>query len=337
MRIRDTDELLLQIEKKVELAGIGQILDRPDGDMNLNFTSHFNLSKVFKTNALVMDRVTSYMPYLKFEELQFHNLQGLQLADPQYQYTAPIGILLGADIAFSLFKADIKYGHEGPKLQKGIFLLLLRIRSHPIAITADITKMYRQISLHPDDTPNQRIIWRDESGQGCETVENGRKLIRELNQLLQAGGFKLRQWSSNNPTELDTLRETDKSTFYGTDTRWIRLHELTTYEIRGFADASQRAYAAMVYIKMIHNSSIHDIYLLAAKTRVATLKTTTTPRMELCALLFLAQGTRLVCTAMSLNINKVTLWSDSNIVLSPGEYHWIKCSILSYGSTVHHG
>ncbi|UYV61031.1 hypothetical protein LAZ67_1003189, partial [Cordylochernes scorpioides] len=576
---------------RVELAGIGgQILDRPNGVINLNFTSHFNMSRIFKTNALVVDKVTSYMPYLKFEEHQFDHLQGLQLADPQYQYTAPIDILLGADIAFSLFKGAIKYGHEGqpkaiktllgwllfgeiktfqkksrnyqklhtfnctlnnwepifslweeelktkldpfeddfneihfkttherettgryivrllfkdpslfgeskpqaincflrmeqilkqqpqvyqtykdfmqeylvlghmnevkgkgndhkafylphhpiikekssttklrvvfnassktttgyslndilhtgPKLQKDIFPLLLRFRSHPIAISADITKMYRQILVHPEDTPYQRIIWRDESGQslkeyelktltygtscapflairvlkqlahdeqirfptaeailksdfyvddlltGCETVENGRKLIRELDQLLQAGGFKLRQWASNKPTILDTLQETDKSTFYANTLwaakltwdepipvrlqeswkalqndlaslhqvqipRWIGLFEPATYEIHGFADASQRAYAAMVYIKIIHNSSIHEVYLLAAKTRVATLKTTTTPRMELCASLLLAQLTRLVCTAMSLNINKVTLWSDSTIVLS---------------------
>ncbi|UYV61929.1 hypothetical protein LAZ67_1007093 [Cordylochernes scorpioides] len=38
--------------------------------------------------------------------------------------------------------------------------------------------------------------------------------------------------------------------------------------------------------------------------------------MELCASLLLAQLTRLVCAAMSLNINKVTLWSDSTIVLT---------------------
>ncbi|UYV75402.1 hypothetical protein LAZ67_13000148 [Cordylochernes scorpioides] len=59
------------------------------------------------------------MPYLKFEEHKFNHLQGLQLADPQYQYTAPIDILLGADIVFSPFKGAIKYEHEGqPKAIK---------------------------------------------------------------------------------------------------------------------------------------------------------------------------------------------------------------------------
>ncbi|UYV82911.1 hypothetical protein LAZ67_22001357 [Cordylochernes scorpioides] len=107
---------------RIELAGIGgQILDRPNGVINLNFTSHFNMSRIFKTNALVVDKVTSYMPYLKFEEHQFDHLQGLQLADPQYQYTAPIDILLGADIAFSLFKGAFKYVHEELKTKPDPF------------------------------------------------------------------------------------------------------------------------------------------------------------------------------------------------------------------------
>ncbi|UYV82904.1 hypothetical protein LAZ67_22001338 [Cordylochernes scorpioides] len=167
---------------RVELAGIGgQILDRTNGVINLNFTSHFNMSRIFKTNALVVDKVTSYMPYLKFEEHQFDHLQGLQLADPQYQYTAPIDILLGADIAFSLFKGAIKYGHEGPKLQRDIFPFLLRFRSHPIAISADITKMFRQILVHPEDTPYQRIIWRDESGWIFCFFYNCRKPLKKEN------------------------------------------------------------------------------------------------------------------------------------------------------------
>ncbi|UYV66657.1 hypothetical protein LAZ67_4002469 [Cordylochernes scorpioides] len=124
----------------------------------------------------------------------------------------------------------------------------------------------------------------------CETVENGCKFIRELDQLLQAGGFKLRHWTSNKPTVLDKLQETDQSTFnakFGLQEswnalqndlaslhqvqipRWIRLYELTTYEIHGFADASQRAYAAMVYIKIIHTH-----YMIAWLIRDTTRKMT---------------------------------------------------------------
>ncbi|GFQ67374.1 uncharacterized protein TNCT_718081 [Trichonephila clavata] len=47
----------------------------------------------------------------------------------------------------------------GPQLQTDLTTLLLRFRMHKIAITADIEKMYRQITLHDSDF--QRIVWRN--------------------------------------------------------------------------------------------------------------------------------------------------------------------------------
>ncbi|UYV81257.1 hypothetical protein LAZ67_20000524 [Cordylochernes scorpioides] len=34
------------------------------------------------------------------------------------------------------------------------------LRTYPVAITADIEKMYRQIRIHPEDADYQRILWR---------------------------------------------------------------------------------------------------------------------------------------------------------------------------------
>ncbi|GFQ94818.1 integrase catalytic domain-containing protein [Trichonephila clavata] len=47
----------------------------------------------------------------------------------------------------------------GPQLQTDLTTLLLRFRMHKIAITADLEKMYRQITLHDSDF--QRIVWRN--------------------------------------------------------------------------------------------------------------------------------------------------------------------------------
>ncbi|XP_050535050.1 uncharacterized protein LOC126902072 [Daktulosphaira vitifoliae] len=51
---------------------------------------------------------------------------------------------------------------EGPKVQFDIFHILLRFRLHPIAITADVAKMYRQILLHIRDCNLQRILYRSQ-------------------------------------------------------------------------------------------------------------------------------------------------------------------------------
>ncbi|XP_077292805.1 uncharacterized protein LOC143915858 [Arctopsyche grandis] len=59
--------------------------------------------------------------------------------------------------------------HVGPRVQDDIFDILLRFRQHSVAVTADIEKMYRQIRVHPDDQPFQRIIWG--LGKGARTYQ----------------------------------------------------------------------------------------------------------------------------------------------------------------------
>ncbi|XP_055543043.1 uncharacterized protein LOC129728619 [Wyeomyia smithii] len=48
----------------------------------------------------------------------------------------------------------------GPTVQQDLRSIIIRSRLHPIMLIADITKMYRQIRLHPGDTHLQRIFWR---------------------------------------------------------------------------------------------------------------------------------------------------------------------------------
>lgn len=50
---------------------------------------------------------------------------------------------------------------KGPVLQDDVFSILLRFRQHQLVITADITKMYRQILLYKDHRRYQRIFWRN--------------------------------------------------------------------------------------------------------------------------------------------------------------------------------
>lgn len=48
----------------------------------------------------------------------------------------------------------------GPKLQQDLRHILMRWRTHPICIIADLVKMYRQVLVHKDDANFQRILWR---------------------------------------------------------------------------------------------------------------------------------------------------------------------------------
>ncbi|XP_058840840.1 uncharacterized protein LOC131696310 [Topomyia yanbarensis] len=48
----------------------------------------------------------------------------------------------------------------GPVVQDDLLLIVLRFRKYLVALVADIEKIYRQVSVQPEDVPYQRILWR---------------------------------------------------------------------------------------------------------------------------------------------------------------------------------
>lgn len=149
----------------------------------------------------------------------------------------------------------------GPVVQDDLFSIVLRFRQFPIALVADIEKMYRQVSLHPEDRPLQRIFWRftstdpvkayqlgtvtyglspssflatrtlqqvveneghefpeasravkknvyvDDLISGESSVERAVHLQKDLMELLQRGGFRLRKWVTNSLEVLSAIPE----------------------------------------------------------------------------------------------------------------------------------
>lgn len=51
--------------------------------------------------------------------------------------------------------------HQGPKLQRDLVDVLIRTRYKPVAISADISEMFLQIELKPEDRKYHRFLWRD--------------------------------------------------------------------------------------------------------------------------------------------------------------------------------
>ncbi|XP_064470119.1 uncharacterized protein LOC135384865 [Ornithodoros turicata] len=69
-------------------------------------------------------------------------------------------------------------GHleKGPKVQQDLLDILLRFRTHPIGIVADIGKAFLQISVHEEDRDALRFLWFEEvpsrmDSQGARMVE----------------------------------------------------------------------------------------------------------------------------------------------------------------------
>ncbi|XP_024888844.1 uncharacterized protein LOC112465504, partial [Temnothorax curvispinosus] len=97
--------------------------------------------------------------------------------------------------------------------------------------------------------------------------------------------------------------------------RWLGSgDEDAQVELHGFADASERGYAAAVYLRITRNGTV-AIHLLAAKSKVAPVRQVTLPRLELTAADLLTSLTDHTRSTLRLFTAPTFLWSDSQVTL----------------------
>ncbi|GBN08975.1 hypothetical protein AVEN_163246-1 [Araneus ventricosus] len=68
-------------------------------------------------------------------------------------------VVFNASATYSEGRTLNDYLEKGPKLQKDLLKWLLKFRVYPIAMTADLEKMYRMILVNKDQVDFQRIFW----------------------------------------------------------------------------------------------------------------------------------------------------------------------------------
>lgn len=360
---------------------------------------------------------------------------------------------------------------NGPVLQDDLFSILLRFRKHSYVVSADISKMYRQVMVTPEHRKYQKILWRSEPTNqlstyalntvtygttaasylairclnqlasesnypiisdiiksdfyvddllsGADNKQEASWLCQEISAVLMKGCFELRKWRSNDTSviqsvckdetysslmdfgsniavktlglvwssESDVLKfnikpnlenskitkriilsETaqifdplgllsictvsakiiiqrlwqlhiswDESVPSDIHTAWLSFRGQLKYlneiniprhiicqnthniQLHCFSDSSTVSFGACCYIRSTDTSGNIQVNLLCSKSRVAPLKTTTIPRLELSAALLLAQLSEKVRSSMKINFSAVFHWTDSTIVLS-----WIR-------------
>lgn len=97
----------------------------------------------------------------------------------------------------------------------------------------------------------------------------------------------------------------------------------TQLELHIFTDASERAYGACAYIRSANDEGKCMVRLLMAKSRVAPIKPTTIPRLELCGAVV---GTHLyekISKSLRVRFSRVFCWTDSTIVLGWWQRRWL--------------
>ncbi|XP_018372878.1 PREDICTED: uncharacterized protein LOC108767463, partial [Trachymyrmex cornetzi] len=99
--------------------------------------------------------------------------------------------------------------------------------------------------------------------------------------------------------------------------RGVRLNsDLHFIQLHGFCDASQSAYGACIYVRTESSSGEYHSELLCSKSRVAPIKATSLPRLELSAALLLARLIASVQASLDVSYIQIFLWSDSTISLN---------------------
>ncbi|XP_076302047.1 uncharacterized protein LOC143220243 [Lasioglossum baleicum] len=87
------------------------------------------------------------------------------------------------------------------------------------------------------------------------------------------------------------------------------------YELHGFSDASNRAFAAVVYLRVIQADASVKMTLIAAKSKVAPFKTLSIPRLELNAAVLLSKLMESILSTLQCVNATIYCWTDSTVVL----------------------
>ncbi|XP_058816228.1 uncharacterized protein LOC131679509 [Topomyia yanbarensis] len=186
-------------EKKCEEFYIKTVSRMPDGRYIVRLPRHTNFETMIgETEAIarrrfeLLERRLEKSPELKGE---YHRFMSEYLAlghmrPVQNKDSAPIACYLPHHPVVKdsstttkvrvVFDASVKTNSGfslndallvGPVVQDDLLSIILRFRTYPVALVADIEKMYRQVMMHPEDTPTQRILWRFSPDQPVQIYE----------------------------------------------------------------------------------------------------------------------------------------------------------------------
>lgn len=98
--------------------------------------------------------------------------------------------------------------------------------------------------------------------------------------------------------------------------RWIGTKKVCKVEVHGFCDASNKAYAAVVYLRVEYSDESVKVNLISGKTKVAPIKIISTPKLELCGCVLLSNLVTKVQKSLNFKDVNTYLYSDSTVCLA---------------------
>lgn len=101
--------------------------------------------------------------------------------------------------------------------------------------------------------------------------------------------------------------------------RWLGIHSSRNHQLHGFCDASEAAYAAVVYVRSADSTDNVMVRIVTARTKVSPIQKISVPRLELCGAVLLARLMAHVKSALRQPNITCYAWCDSTVTLA-----WIR-------------
>ena len=121
--------------------------------------------------------------------------------------------------------------HQGPKLQRDLFDVLLRFRRFPIAVVCDIAEMYLRIGFTAEDKPYHRFLWRGNSQNRNPDVYEFDRIVFGLNSSPFQAQFVLQHHAQNHQIDYPVAAETIQKSTYMDDSMDSTVSEKKAIEL----------------------------------------------------------------------------------------------------------
>lgn len=89
---------------------------------------------------------------------------------------------------------------------------------------------------------------------------------------------------------------------------------IASAQLHNFSDASEAGYGAVSYLRLLNDKGV-NVTFTKGKAKVAPLKQTTIPRLELAAAVLAVRLDRLLKAEVQFHLDEFFFWSDSATVL----------------------
>ncbi|XP_042227704.1 uncharacterized protein LOC121870030 [Homarus americanus] len=91
--------------------------------------------------------------------------------------------------------------------------------------------------------------------------------------------------------------------------------EIISAQLHTFCDASQAAYGAVTYLRLIDSGGSIQCSFVYGRAKLAPLKQLTIPRLELCAAVLAVNADRTIRREMTMTIHESYFWTESMLIL----------------------